>query len=134
MLHLAFGLWQQRRRLLLAALPLVLGVIYLLAGDHDRFTVYGSLQGLERAQAARGMVIVGRFGKPAWPALVVDRSDGMDGVRFTAPGGQSHQYRGFSGPMKALTLRSGFGGEATYIVVLATRPPKADPLQFPGRR
>lgn len=134
MLQLLIGLWQHGQRRLVALPLLALLGIYLLAGNHDRLSIYNNLQSFSKAQEARGMVIVGRFGKPAWPAIVVDREDGSDGVQFLTPDGQSHIYQGFSGPMKALTLRSGTGPKSIFVVVLARRQAARDPLKFPSRR
>ncbi len=92
--------------------------IFALVGYGDVGTIYGSLADFDKRQRARDFVIVGRFGKLAWPAVVVDGETGQGGVDFSTPNGQRHQYRNFEGRMKALTLASGFGLDQRFVIVL----------------
>jgi hypothetical protein len=129
MLHWIIALDRRRRRKAAVGAAAALALLGYAAADTDRLSLYTSERALVERQGARGMVVVGRFGAMRWPALVVDRSDGEREVTFIAPNGQRHSYGGFQGRMKALELRSGAGREARFIVVLADRPQRRDPLR-----
>lgn len=113
---------RQRWRIALLAL-LVLGLIWPLL-EADRWRFYGSRSALIERQKADGYVLVGTFGRPDWPALVVGRVADRGTVAFVTADGQPHQYQGFSGPLKALHFRAGLAGGKTFTLVFH-RPPQA---------
>lgn len=106
----------RRRWLLGAGMLLLLSLVAFLA-DSDRGSVYGNRSELLKAQKNQGYVLVGSFGRLDWPAIVVGGDRGQGGVDFVTADGQPHQYRGFSGPMKALHLRAGLIGSKRFTLV-----------------
>lgn len=128
MLHLLLGTARGRRRWLVAGL-LLAGLLLALwtAARSDRFSLSSSLTDFTAAQAQRGYVLVGRFGQQHWPAMVVEVVSGEDGVAFVSADGQLHQYEGFKGAMKALTLRPLTRPGSAFTLVLLQRPTHRDP-------
>ena len=129
MLHWIIALDRHGRRKAAIGTAAVAAMLVYAVADTDRLSLYTSEHALIERQGARGMGVVGRFGAPRWPALVVDRIDGDRQVAFTAPDGQRHSYSGFQGRMKALELRHGPGREARFVIMLADRPAPRDPLR-----
>lgn len=103
--------------------PLVMGLVWPLL-EADRWRFYGSRAALIERQKADGYVLVGSFGRPDWPALVVGRVADRGSVAFVTADGQRHQYQGFSGPIKALHFRAGLAGGKSFTLVFH-RPPQA---------
>lgn len=85
------------------------------------------------AMRAAGYVPVGHFGRAQWPAVVVARVDGDAGVSFRDARGQTHDYRGFSGPLRVLRLKplrpDGKGRrDADFVKVFGMRATPRTPL------
>lgn len=108
----------------LVVLFLLIGVVLVWPWfGHDLFRFYASRPTLIAQQKSAGYVLVGTFGRPDWPAVVVDRAADHGAVSFVTADGQPHQYQGFSGSMKALHFRAGLGGGKAFTLVFH-RPPK----------
>ena len=88
-------------------------------GDIDRLQVWHGEAAYMARQEELGYRFYGWLGEqPAWPAIAVDRIDDDNGVRFTAPSGQVHQYLDFPGVrFKAVTFRPVLGA-AGFVIVL----------------
>ncbi|WP_374327219.1 hypothetical protein [Azonexus sp.] len=116
MLITLFGSTGRRRLLVLGlALLVLLGVLLMLQSGGGLF--YGSQRALLQAQKSAQFTLVGTFGKPDWPALVVGRNSGIGEVDFVTAEGQAHRYQGFSGAMQALHFRSLSGRSFTLVFV-----------------
>lgn len=134
MLLALFG--SPRRQRWLIVLLLLGGVIVAwpwLGGDVLR--VHGSRAALIEQQKRAGYLLVGSFGRPEWPAIVLARTVGQGAVSFVTADGQAHQYQGFAGPMKVLHFRAGLGGGKAFTLVFH-QPPKGpeDNPAFQGIR
>lgn len=117
MLHLILT---ARGRLQFGLVALLLGallVLFQVFAVVDRFALYQHYGAVIHAQQKRGYQLVGRFGSPGWPALVVEMAEGAGQVDFVTPDGQPHRYEGFSGPMKVLFFRHGFGEQGAFVMV-----------------
>lgn len=104
-----------------ATLCLALLALALWRGwsDVDRGQVWRKESNYLERQQGFGYQVVGRFGRRQWPAVVIDRVDGVDGVAFTAPSGRRHEYRGFHGmELKAITFRPLLEQGHPFVVVL----------------
>ena len=116
MLITLFGSTGRRRLLVLGlAILVLLGVLLMLQSAGGFF--HGSQRALLQAQKSARFTLVGTFGKPDWPALVVGRDSGMGEVDFVTADGQAHRYEGFNGAMKALHFRSLSGRGFTLVFV-----------------
>ena len=122
MLITLFGASRRQRGALLLLLLVGLAMAWLWM-DGDLFRFYGSRAALIEQQKKSGYVLVGSFGRPDWPAVVVDRAADQGAVSFVTADGQAHQYQDFAGPMKALHFRAGLGGVKAFTLVFH-RPPK----------
>lgn len=115
-----------RKRWLIGTLAI--GALALLRPllDRDLGRIYGSRAEVIAAQKAQRYVLVGTFGRPDWPAIVVGREVGDGTVSFVTADGQPQRYQGFSGPMKALEYRAGLtGGKAFTLVFHQVKPAPA---------
>lgn len=120
------------------SLALLFGLVMVLTWpliDADRFRVYGSRAALIAGQKEQGFVLVGSFGRPDWPAVVVGRAAERGGLSFVTADGQPHRYQGFAGPLKVLHFRAGLGGGKAFSLVFH-QPPKGpeDNPAFAGIR
>lgn len=125
MLITLFGSTHRRRLLVVGIALAVLMAVFVLFSAGGGF-FHGSQRDVVAAQKAAGFVPVGTFGKPEWPALIVDRDHGVGEVDFVTADGQPHGYRGFSGAMHALHFRS-LSGRA-FTLVFHQHSGKRDPL------
>ena len=126
MLATIFGVAWRDRVLLIVVATLTMTAILLAFGDHDLLTVHLSRARLESTQAERQLYIVGSFGMPQFPAIVVGRTDGLNEISFIAPDGTRHHYRNFPGRMKVLALRSGTFGQHRFVLVFGETQRSAD--------
>lgn len=120
-----------RRRWLLAGGAGLLLLLALWLVDRDLGSVYGSRDEALKAQKQQQYVLVGSFGRPDWPAIVVGRVAGNGAIKFVTADGQPHQYQGYSGPLKALEFRAGLtGGKRFTLVFHQVRPAPPDTSPF----
>lgn len=124
-----------RRRWLLGGGALLVLLLAIFLVDADRGSIYASREELLKAQKQQQYVLVGTFGRPDWPAIVVGSERGVGGVQFVTADGQPHQYQGFSGAMKALEFRAGLtGGKRFTLVFHRVKPEVPDNSPFKGIR
>ena len=125
MLISLFGSTHRQRLRIIGVMLVVLTTVFVLFRS-DGGIFHGNQRAVVLAQKATGFVLVGTFGKPKWPALVVDRDRGVDELDFVTTDGQAHRYRGFSGAMRALHFRSLSG--SSFTLVFLQHSGKRDPL------
>lgn len=119
MLITLFGSTGRRRLLVLGLALLVLpGVLLMLQSGGGLF--HGSQRALLQSKKSEQFTLVGTFGKPDWPALIVGRDSGIGEVDFVTADGQPHRYEGFNGAMQALHFRSLSGRGFTLVFVQHT--------------
>lgn len=106
-----------RRRLLIGGIAIaVLTAVFWLFSAGSGY-LHGSQRAVLQAQQSARFALVGTFGKPAWPAVIVGRDDGIGQVEFITADGQAHRYDGFHGAMQALHFRSLSGNGFTLVFV-----------------
>ncbi len=98
-------------------------VLWRISAHSDMMHIYFSQQDFEQRQQGNGYVIVGRFSNIGWPAVSTGAGSGEGGIEFVTPEGQKHIYEGFSGKMKALTLRQGLLPDSQFVLLLNQKVP-----------
>jgi hypothetical protein len=126
MIYLAFSPREHRWRLLAAALLILLLITHFFSRNAVR--IYRSESQFLAAMQREGFARVGRIGRADWPAITVRRDLGEGGVRFVDGRGQGHEYKGFDGAVRAVTLRPLRGLRTrpeAFVQVFARQRPSA---------